>query len=145
MLAPSAVNPRWLYCFSTSTGSNSSTITLGHEAGDHALKEVARRLQAALRTEDTAARLGGDEFTVVLEQIKSLEDVQAVGRRILSLLNAPYLIAGVRAELSASIGVSLYPDDGLLPAELLQRADLAMFRAKRAGKNQVAFHDPSLS
>jgi diguanylate cyclase (GGDEF)-like protein len=113
---------------------------LGHDAGDQALKEAAERIRSALRMSDTAARLGGDEFIVVLEQITSEDDVRAVGRRLLSLLSQPYSIAGVQAKLSASVGVSLYPTHSQHPAELMHLADTAMYSAKRAGKNQIAFH-----
>lgn len=112
----------------------------GHEGGDQVLKEAARRIATALRSVDTAARLGGDEFTVVLEAVKTVEDVEMVARRLLLMLSSPYPIADTQAWLSASVGVGLYPGDSELPSELLSLADAAMYRAKRAGKNQVAFH-----
>ena len=116
---------------------------LGHDAGDQVLREAARRIQTALRTVDTAARLGGDEFTVILEQITNAEGIQTVAQRLLRLLSASYAIAGSEAHLSASVGVSVYPSDSLMPSELVSFADAAMYRAKRAGKNQVVFHEPS--
>ncbi len=113
---------------------------LGHDAGDQVLKQAAHRMETALRSVDTAARLGGDEFTIVLEQIKNVNDIEVVAQRLLLLLSQPYLVAGTEAWVSASVGVSTFPIDGLAPAELLAQADAAMYRAKGAGKNQVAFH-----
>lgn len=113
---------------------------LGHEAGDELLVEAARRVESAVRSVDTAARLGGDEFVVVLEQIKAAADVQVVAQRVLDQLGRPFLIAGVERQLSGSVGVSQFPLDAHTPETLLSLADAAMYRAKRAGKNQVAFH-----
>ena len=118
---------------------------LGHDAGDQVLRDAARRIETALRTVDTAARLGGDEFTVILEHIASTEDIQTVAQRLLLLLSRSYAVAGSEAHLSASVGVSVYPGDSRVPSELLSFADAAMYRAKRAGKNQVAFHVLSLA
>ncbi|MBA3455989.1 MAG: GGDEF domain-containing protein [Deltaproteobacteria bacterium] len=117
--------------------------TLGHEAGDLVLREAARRIQGALRTVDTAARLGGDEFTVVLERIRAAADVTKVAKRLLGELSKPYLVNGIQTHLSSSIGVSMFPEHGREPDELLSLADRAMYRAKHAGKNQVAFHTPA--
>ncbi len=114
--------------------------THGHEAGDEVLKEAARRIQSAVRTVDTAARLGGDEFTVVLEKVKNADAVRVVTARLLDQLSRPYAVAGVEAQLSASIGVSLYPADARTSEDLMRLADAAMYRAKHAGKNQVEFH-----
>ncbi len=114
--------------------------TLGHEAGDQVLKESARRIEGALRTVDTAARLGGDEFTIVLEQVRGVEDVQVVASRLLLQLNNPYSVAGEPVALSVSVGVSLFPRDSQTATELLSLADSAMYQAKRAGKNKVVFH-----
>jgi diguanylate cyclase (GGDEF)-like protein len=113
---------------------------LGHGVGDQVLKQVAARIETALRSVDTAARLGGDEFTIILEQIKKLEDIQVVVQRLLLVLSEPYLVAGIEARVSASVGVSTFPTDTQVLAELMSQADAAMYRAKRAGKNQVAFH-----
>ena len=113
---------------------------LGHAAGDQLLQEAARRIESEVRSVDTAARLGGDEFVVVLEQIKSAKDVTTVAQRLLGQLGRPFLVAGVELQLSASVGVSQFPHDSRTPETLLSLADAAMYRAKRAGKNQVAFH-----
>ena len=114
--------------------------TLGHDAGDEVLKEAARRILAAVRSVDTAARLGGDEFTVVLEKVQGAEAVGAVTDRLLAELSRPYAVAGAEVRLSVSVGVSLFPDDARGSEELMRLADAAMYRAKRAGKNQVVFH-----
>ncbi len=114
--------------------------TLGHEAGDRILKEAASRILSAVRTVDTAARLGGDEFTVVLEKLATTEDVRVVTGRLLNQLSQPYSIDGVEVQLSASVGVSLFPADARTSDNLMKLADAAMYRAKRAGKNQVVFH-----
>lgn len=117
----------------------------GHEAGDQVLKEAARRIEAAVRTVDTAARRGGDEFTVVLEQVRGEAEVLMVARRLVQELSKTYVVGGKEARLSASIGVSLFPRDGQAAGELLSLADAAMYRAKRAGEKQVAFHDSASS
>ncbi|MDQ3337643.1 MAG: GGDEF domain-containing protein [Myxococcota bacterium] len=114
--------------------------THGHEAGDQVLKEAARRILSAVRTVDTAARLGGDEFTVLLEKVKNADAVRVVTARLLDQLSRPYAIAGGEAQLSASIGVCLYPVNARASEDLLKLADAAMYRAKRAGKNQVEFY-----
>ncbi len=114
--------------------------THGHDAGDELLREAARRISGAVRSVDTTARLGGDEFVVVLEQIRDVADVRMVAHRVLDQLDRPFLIAGVELQLSGSVGVSQYPHDARAPEALLSNADAAMYRAKRAGKNQVAFH-----
>ncbi|MBA3463275.1 MAG: GGDEF domain-containing protein, partial [Deltaproteobacteria bacterium] len=114
--------------------------TLGHEAGDQVLKQAAFRILSSVRAVDTAARRGGDEFTVVLEKVRSAEDVRVVTARLLEELSQPYAVTGVEAQLSASIGVSLYPADARAANDLFKLADEAMYCAKRSGKNQVAFH-----
>ncbi len=115
--------------------------TVGHEAGDEVLKEAAIRVLSAVRAVDTAARLGGDEFVVVLEKITSAADVRAVASRLIEQLGRSY--GGVEARLSVSIGGSLFPRDTREADELVKLADAAMYRAKRAGKNQVSFHAAS--
>ncbi|MEJ7597358.1 MAG: GGDEF domain-containing protein [Kofleriaceae bacterium] len=112
--------------------------TLGHAAGDQVLAEAARRILSAVRVVDTAARLGGDEFVVVLEKVKNAAAVRVVAARLLGELCQPY--AGIESALSASVGVGLFPADARTPEDLLKVADAAMYRAKRSGKNQVAFH-----
>jgi diguanylate cyclase (GGDEF)-like protein len=109
--------------------------TLGHEAGDMVLKEVARRLKLRLREGDTVARLGGDEFVMLLEEITNTEDALLIGETLIPELGRPYAIEGHEATVTASIGVSTYPADSTDPAALLRHADAAMYRAKANGRN----------
>jgi diguanylate cyclase (GGDEF)-like protein len=106
--------------------------TLGHNYGDELLVEVAARLGAALRADDTLARLGGDEFAVLLRGLPHRAEVAELAGRLQDALRCPIALRGVAVELEASIGVALYPEHGTTVGELLQRADVAMYEAKRA-------------
>jgi len=117
--------------------------TLGHDVGDLLLVEVAQRLSGCIRERDTIARLGGDEFVFVLEDLGTPEDSALVARKIIEVLATPFSIAGELLRTSPSIGISLYPADGQDPDFLLKFADIAMYRAKAAGRNCYRFyHDP---
>jgi diguanylate cyclase (GGDEF)-like protein len=108
----------------------------GHAAGDAFLVEVARRLRRSLRASDVVARLGGDEFFVVLEQMQDAPAVERVVSKLAAEVLKPYeLFGGVKARVTASLGVSLFPDDAGDAATLMAHADKAMYAAKRAGKN----------
>ena len=108
----------------------------GHAAGDAFLVEVARRLRRSLRASDVIARLGGDEFFAVLEQVQDSAAVERVVTKLAAEVLRPYeLFGGVKARVSASLGVSLFPDDAGDAATLMAHADKAMYAAKRAGKN----------
>jgi diguanylate cyclase (GGDEF)-like protein/PAS domain S-box-containing protein len=112
----------------------------GHDAGDRLLVEAAHRLRAALRAGDPVARLGGDEFFVVLEDLQSNLPAERVARKLLAALEQPYDLGnGRQALLSASIGISVYPDDAGDAATLVKHADTAMYAAKQAGKNSYRF------
>jgi diguanylate cyclase (GGDEF)-like protein len=112
----------------------------GHDAGDRLLVEAARRLRAVLRSGDLVARLGGDEFFVVLEDLNDVAPAERVAKKLLAALAEPYdLGAGAPVRISASIGVSLFPDDAGDAATLLKHADAAMYSAKQAGKNAYRF------
>jgi diguanylate cyclase (GGDEF)-like protein len=113
--------------------------TLGHAAGDTVLRAVSDRLKTALRQEDTLARLGGDEFTVILEDITSRDDAVRVADRLLSTVATPLDLEGQEVALGASIGISLYPEDGADAATLVKNADVAMYRAKQEGKGVFCF------
>jgi len=115
--------------------------TVGHGAGDAVLTEIADRLRATLRREEYVGRLGGDEFAIILPEIGSREEVEQVARRIANVLNFPFAAAGRNFELSASIGVAIYPQDGSRRDELLARADAAMYSAKQRGRAGLAFHE----
>ena len=105
--------------------------TLGHDYGDALLIEVAERLGSALRRGDTLARLGGDEFAVLVAGAPDREAVIDVATRLQDALRRPFALRGVAVELEASIGVALYPEHGTNVGRLLQRADVAMYEAKR--------------
>ena len=108
----------------------------GHAAGDAFLQEVARRLRRSLRASDVVARIGGDEFFVVLEQMQDAPAVERVVSKLAAEVLRPYeLFGGAKARVSASLGVSIFPDDAGDAATLMAHADKAMYAAKRAGKN----------
>jgi diguanylate cyclase (GGDEF)-like protein/PAS domain S-box-containing protein len=112
----------------------------GHDAGDRLLVEAAQRLRAALRSTDPVARLGGDEFFVVLEDLHSNAPAERVAKKLLEAIHEPYDLGdGRRAMLSASIGVSVFPDDAGDATTLMKHADGAMYAAKQAGKNAYRF------
>lgn len=111
---------------------------LGHAAGDELLTEVAVRMRASLREQDTVARLGGDEFILLIED-NGADLVASTAKRIVDLLSASFRIHGQEIFVSASVGVSVYPDDGADSETLLKNADTAMYKAKEQGKNQLQF------
>ena len=113
--------------------------TLGHEAGDHVLKEVANRLLKAIRAEDTAARVGGDEFIMVLGGLPDDQVPAQIAGRAIRMISAPIDYAGRQTSVGVSIGIALFPDHADDAQSLRRAADGAMYRVKRAGKNQFAF------
>lgn len=113
--------------------------TLGHESGDTLLVAVAERFRKALRETDSVARLGGDEFTVILEEIGEAGEIATTAQRLLENLAAPFDVQGQEVFASASIGISIYPEDGPDATTLLRNADMAMYRAKEMGKNTFQF------
>ena len=113
--------------------------SLGHEAGDQLLQEVAQRISSCVRDTDTVARLGGDEFTVVLTEVTQPAKVDALCAKMLAAIEKPFLLEAGEARISASIGITLYPGDSASPDELLRRADAAMYTAKNAGRNRYHF------
>ncbi|WGI26913.1 EAL domain-containing protein [Halomonas alkaliantarctica] len=119
--------------------------TLGHDAGDHLLQEVARRLTSSVRGSDIVARLGGDEFVILLSKVGRREQVEPIATKILSSVREPFMLAGQECHVSVSIGVSLYPFDGLDEQTLLKSADMAMYQAKQLGKNNAQFYTDELS
>ena len=119
--------------------------SLGHDAGDVMLKAIAMRLNEGVRDMDTVARLGGDEFVVVLEGIHDLEDVVFVANKLLTTLSRPMEISGHSISTTVSIGVSVFPDDGADTDELLKNADVAMYKAKEAGKNNCQFYTKGMN
>lgn len=119
--------------------------SLGHDAGDLLLKAIATRLQEGVRDMDTVARLGGDEFVVVLEGVHDMEDVMFVANKLLTTLSRPLDILGHEITSTVSIGVSVFPDDGGDTDELLKNADIAMYKAKEAGKNNCQFYTKGMN
>jgi diguanylate cyclase (GGDEF)-like protein/PAS domain S-box-containing protein len=118
---------------------------IGHFAGDAVFKEVARRLTACVRDADTVARVGGDEFVVLLTEIARAEDAETVARKLLASVAEPIHVGDRRFDISTSIGVSVFPDDGQEGETLLRSADNAMYRAKEKGRNNCQLSTPELS
>lgn len=114
--------------------------SLGHEAGDRVLCDVAGRLSGCVREDDTVARLGGDEFTMILTGARHQSDVSHVARLIFDALALPFRTGPRPVHISVSIGVSFYPGDADTPVALLEAADQAMYRAKQSGPNQTCFY-----
>lgn len=118
--------------------------TLGHQAGDIALQEVAKRLSKTLRAGESAARIGGDEFTVLLPECERTTDVEQLAKRIVAQFQQPLYINGHELFLTTSIGISVYPQHGQTAEQLLKHADAAMYQAKDSGRNQFCFYDNTL-
>lgn len=115
--------------------------TLGHHVGDEMLKIVGHRLQDAVRAEDTVARMGGDEFAMILEDVTDPQDAHSVANKVLEKLAQPIELENKPLYVTGSIGICVYPQDGDSVAELLRRADSAMYAAKRDGKNTSRFYN----
>jgi len=118
--------------------------TYGHGVGDLLLKDVALRIQDCLRESDTAARIGGDEFVILLPAIETQRDAGKVGEKILHALNQPFVLAGHTLQISGSIGVAVYPEHGKDEKLLVKSADIAMYHAKKNGRNNVKMYQPGL-
>jgi diguanylate cyclase (GGDEF)-like protein/PAS domain S-box-containing protein len=114
----------------------------GHAAGDLLLIEFSRRAQAILRDTDTLSRLGGDEFVILLNDLDTLEQGLEVIRRVLDAANHRYEIEGDAVTVSASVGITVFPDDGVEPELLIRHADQAMYIAKQTGRNRYFLFDP---
>jgi len=114
--------------------------SLGHLAADRLLQAIAGRLGAAVRASDTVARVGGDEFIFLLPEIERVEDVTLVAGKILDSLRSPFSVGGCDVSVSASLGGSLYPQDGVDADSLLKSADTAMYRAKQIGRGNFQMH-----
>ncbi len=118
--------------------------TMGHDAGDRVLIEVAHRLQAVSRRTDTVARFGGDEFVVLCDKLRVDEDVRVVADRVVRALAKPMTIEGREVLLSASVGIVVNDDPYALAADLIRDADAAMYQAKERGRGRFQFFDPAL-
>ncbi|MEP6883923.1 MAG: EAL domain-containing protein [Gammaproteobacteria bacterium] len=119
--------------------------TLGHEAGDILLQEVARRLLNCVRDSDTVARLGGDEFVVLLPELETGQHSEIVAQKILTALAQPCVLRGQEFRVTASIGICTYPEDGEDEQTLTKHADIAMYQAKEEGKNNYQFYSEKLN
>jgi len=119
--------------------------TIGHEAGDQMLKQVAARLRECLRDSDIIARLGGDEFVILMQDASTVEAVNAVALKVLEATSRPLLIDEQEFLITASIGISTYPHDGSDMQTLLKNSDVAMYRAKESGKNGFQYFSPEMN
>ncbi len=113
---------------------------LGHDYGDMLLIDVAKRLRKSVREGDTVARMGGDEFLILLEEIDTIDTIEATAKRVCKALNHELSKDQFRQQISASIGISIYPEDASTPQQLMKTADLAMYRAKNMGKAGYQFY-----
>lgn len=119
--------------------------TLGHAVGDTVLRQVATRMQGCLRPTDTVARHGGDEFTVAVSELRRMEDVLAVLRKVRTAFERPVDAGAQEVFVTFSIGIAVFPHDGSGVETLLRNADTAMYRAKAAGRNQYRFYAPEMN
>ena len=119
--------------------------TLGHAAGDQLLQDVAKRLKLCVRESDTVARLGGDEFVVLLPELSDVKHAAVIAEKILLAIAKPFTLIGQEFRVTASIGISTYPLDGLDEQTLTKNADVAMYKAKAEGKNNFQFYAESLN
>lgn len=118
--------------------------SLGHPAGDQLLRELAQRLAGLIRATDTWARLGGDEFALIQTALHGVGDAEVMVRRIMKALERPFTVETQRVHVTASLGVTLFPDDGRTPERLMRNADMALYRAKAAGRRSSAFYRPEM-
>jgi len=119
--------------------------TLGHSAGDTLLKRATERIRASVREGDQVGRHGGDEFTVILNGINSAKDASHVARKLVKAMAKPFDVEGHRVYAGASVGIAIYPDDGRAGAELVKKADTAMYGAKENGRGRYAFFEKTMN
>jgi len=115
--------------------------SMGHAAGDALLQKLAKRLSAVLRSNDTLARLGGDEFTLLLPSIQQISEVTTIANTILEKTASAFILNDTKVYITLSMGIALYPSDGINDITLLKNADTAMYKAKSQGKNRYVFYD----
>lgn len=125
-------------------GFQSLNDTFGHSAGDQVLERTAKRLKGCVRESDTVARMGSDEFALILTAIAQEQDAALVSEKIIHAFDAPFLLDGKECFIGASIGISLYPDNGDDVHTLLKKADIAMYRVKDRGRNSYKFYREAL-
>ncbi|HEX2825585.1 MAG TPA: EAL domain-containing protein [Burkholderiales bacterium] len=119
--------------------------TLGHDAGDVLLADLANRLRVCMREGDTLGRMGGDEFVVLIEGYDEDTQLLEVARKVLDTAAEPFLLRDGEYRITASVGIAAYPQDGEDAHDLLKNADIAMYRAKEHGKNNYQFHSPEMN
>lgn len=119
--------------------------THGHNAGDALLAELAARLRATLREGDVIGRMGGDEFVVLIEEFAEVSQVAEVAKKLLETVTRPFVLHGQNCQVTASLGISIYPDDGKDAETLIKNADTAMYRVKQQGKNSFRFFSPQMN
>jgi diguanylate cyclase (GGDEF)-like protein len=119
--------------------------SLGHSVGDQLLQSAAKRLEGCVRHSDTVSRQGGDEFVVLLSEVVAGRDAARAAEKLIKAMAEPHLIGAHRLNVTLSIGISLYPDDGMDADEVLANADAAMYHAKRNGRNGYHRFDPEMN
>ena len=118
--------------------------SLGHDAGDELLKHIATSMKSVIREDDLVARLGGDEFVIVLDGIAENGEISDIASALLKAFEKPVELNGTQVAISSSVGIAIYPEDGLLASDLLRHADLAMYHAKGCGKNRFQFYQADM-
>ncbi|MDH5425191.1 MAG: EAL domain-containing protein [Gammaproteobacteria bacterium] len=119
--------------------------TLGHDIGDKLLQEIAKRLKNCIRASDIIARISGDEFTILLDHLSNKNDIALIARKVIDELSRPFVHSGHELYSSASIGISIYPDDVKTTSGMMRHADIAMYRAKSEGGNQYCFYSTEMN
>ena len=118
--------------------------TCGHDVGDRLLKSTAERLLDCLLKTDSAARIGGDEFVVLLPSVNDEQEARISAEKILHAINQPFDLPGINFPITVSIGVAVYPDHGDDEKRLLMNADIAMYHAKKSGRNNVKLYQSEM-
>ncbi len=116
--------------------------SLGHHIGDEVLIEVASRLQSQIRDSDTFARLGGDEYAIIVNSLHDIDKLSQIIQKLFDIMKSPIIVEEHQLSVSLSLGITIYPDDGLTRELLLKNADKAMYKAKESGRNTYSFYSP---
>ncbi|MDQ6974128.1 MAG: GGDEF domain-containing protein, partial [Mariprofundaceae bacterium] len=131
---------KFAVCFLDLDGFKDVNDNYGHDAGDQLLYAVYRQIEQAIRKTDSVARIGGDEFAILLEALNDKDDAIHILQKVLQYIQKPIMIASHRVNVSASMGIAMYPDDSLIAKRLLKKADQAMYMVKHAGKSRILFY-----